>query len=419
MASRNRPSSIAALLARLRPGMRVFLHAGPSESLALREALAADPQRAAGVTFTGAFLPGVNTFDYAGLTETSRSAGPFVPPCARVSFAAGRHDHLTLHFSAMPTYLAAQSFDLAVLHLPPDKNGVFSCGLNAGLVGAVLHAQEIAVIVDPNLPYTRGATALGASQVSLLIDGDAPLLRIPSDPPDDVCRAIGWLVASEIRDGDTIQTGLGRIPSAILSALSGHRGLRMYTGMMTDEAAGLVEAGAIELSAQEGRPPILTGMAVGTEIVQALAGRRGVEFHGASVTHDLRRIAAIRNFVAINSAVEADLFGQINGEIVQGRQISGIGGSGDFARGARLSPRSRSIVALPSAAKGKSRIVPLLGPGAVTQPRSDADIVATEHGLARLRHLSLDRRAEAMIAIADPVHRADLAAAWHKIRTGL
>jgi acyl-CoA hydrolase len=160
-------------------------------------------------------------------------------------------------------------------------------------------------------------------------------------------------------------------------------------------------------------------MAIGTEIVHGLASRRGVEFHGADVTHDVRRIAAIRDFAAINTAVEADLFGQVNGEFVQGRQISGIGGSGDFARAARFSAGGRSIIALPSTVKGKSRIVPLLGPGAVTQPRADADIVATEHGLARLRHLSVDRRAEALIAIADPLHRADLTAAWHKIRAGL
>ena len=123
--------------------------------------------------------------------------------------------------------------------------------------------------------------------------------------------------------------------------------------------------------------------------------------------------------MAINSAVEADLFGQVNGEFIQGRQISGTGGSADFARAARFSRRGRSIIALPSAVKGKSRIVPLLAAGAVTQPRSDADIVVTEHGLARLRHLSIDRRAEAMIAIADPLHRAELAAAWQKIRAGL
>jgi acyl-CoA hydrolase len=420
MTSHSRASGIAALLTRFRPGMKVFLHAGPSESLALRQALKANPERAAGVTFSGTFLPGVNSFDYAGLTETSRSAGPFVPPSARSSFADGRHDHLPLHYSAMPEYFAGQAFDLAVLHLPPDQNGVFSWGLNAEAVSAGLHAREIAVILNPELPYTRGAAVPGVSRASWLIDGDAPLLRIPADSPDDVSRAIGRHIASEIRDGDTIQTGLGRIPGAILSALSEHRGLRMHTGMITDAAAGLTEAGAIDLSAQGGpSPPILTGMAAGTEIVYCLAGCRGVEFHGADVTHDLHRIAAIGDFVAINSAIEVDLLGQVNGEIVQGRQISGIGGSGDFARAARLSARGRSIIALPSTVKEKSRIVPLLGPGAVTQPRADADIVATEHGLARLRHLSVDRRAEALIAIADPLHRSDLAAAWYKIRAQL
>src|SRR5262249_32879334 len=155
-----------------------------------------------------------------------------------------------------------------------------------------------------------------------------------------------------------------------------HRGLRIHTGMIADEIAGLADAGAIDLSPHGGpSPPILTGMAIGTEIVHGLAGHRAVEFHGAEVTHSPSRIAAISDFAAINSAVEVDLLGQVNGEYVQERQISGIGGSGDFARAARFCPRGRSIVALPSTAKGKSRIVPLLGRGAATQPRSDADIV--------------------------------------------
>jgi acyl-CoA hydrolase len=134
-------------------------------------------------------------------------------------------------------------------------------------------------------------------------------------------------------------------------------------------------------------------------------------------THDVRVVAQIDRFVAINSALAVDLFGQANAEVVGGRQVSGTGGLMDFVRGARLSRGGRSIIALPSTAGGSSRIVPRLGEhDVVSVPRADADIVVTEHGAAQLRDKSLDERAEALIAIADPAARDQLANAWDALR---
>jgi acyl-CoA hydrolase len=404
---------IKALIDRLRPGARIFVHAGPSESLAFRTALQADPERAAGVTFVGVFITGVNDFDYAGLHPQARLASSFAPPRMRASVEAGRLDFTPLHYSELGPWIRAQRFDLAVLHCPPDRDGVFSFGLNADVAAAAASvARETAVIVNPRLPWTRCRAPLPASGVALRIDGDGPLLSIPADRGDAASETIAGHVAAFVRDGDTIQTGIGRIPGAVLRKLATRRALKLYGGMLSDEVVDLAAGGALAPS------PIITGQAIGSPVLHEFVRGADAVFCPTDETHDARRLMAIDDFVAINSAVEVDLFGQVNGEMLGGRQISGVGGSGDFARAARRAKGGRSIIALPASARGASRIVPrILGP--VSQSRNDADIVITEHGVAEIRHAGLDARAERLIAIAAPEHRAALGDAWRDLRAKL
>jgi acyl-CoA hydrolase len=406
-------SRIKALIDRLRPGARIFVHAGPSESLAFRTALQADPERAAGVTFVGVFITGVNDFDYAGLHPQARLASSFAPPRMRASVEAGRLDFTPLHYSELGPWIRAQRFDLAVLHCPPDRDGVFSFGLNADVAAAAASvARETAVIVNPRLPWTRCRAPLPASGVALRIDGDGPLLSIPADRGDAASETIAGHVAAFVRDGDTIQTGIGRIPGAVLRKLATRRALKLYGGMLSDEVVDLAAGGALAPS------PIITGQAIGSPVLHEFVRGADAVFCPTDETHDARRLMAIDDFVAINSAVEVDLFGQVNGEMLGGRQISGVGGSGDFARAARRAKGGRSIIALPASARGASRIVPrILGP--VSQSRNDADIVITEHGVAEIRHAGLDARAERLIAIAAPEHRAALGDAWRDLRAKL
>ena len=216
-----------------------------------------------------------------------------------------------------------------------------------------------------------------------------------------------------MRDGDTLQIGIGKVPAAILRLLDDRRGLGIHSGIVTGDVLRLVETGTLDIG-REGA--LVTGSAWGGPDLHALVGDPRVTVASAARTHDLRRIAAIPRFLAVNSAIEVDLLGQVNGEIVRGRRVSGIGGANDFARGARMAPGGRSIVALPSTAGRHSRIVPLLGPGSVSQAAPDADIVATEHGIAALRDLPLDARAEALTALAAPEHWAALAESWRDIR---
>jgi acyl-CoA hydrolase len=320
-----------------------------------------------------------------------------------------------VHYSELSAYFEARKIDLAVLHCPPDSDGSFSLGVNADVAStAARHAARCAIIVNKALPSTAMADPLPASFATHLIEGEGPVLANPSEAGDELSQRIAGHVAALVRDGDTIQIGIGKLPAAILRKLTGHRHLKMHTGMITDEVAALVDAGAMVGSANS----IITGMAIGTQVVREFSQSALCQFCSTDVTHDVRRIAAINGFVAINSAVEVDLFGQVNGEIINGRQVSGIGGSSDFARGARLSQNGRGIIALPAVARGKSRIVSQLS-GPVTQARTDADYVVTEYGVACLRHRSLDARAEALIAIADPAHRDALMQAWQERRKAM
>jgi 4-hydroxybutyrate CoA-transferase len=219
----------------------------------------------------------------------------------------------------------------------------------------------------------------------------------------------------------TIQIGIGKVPAALLASLRDRRDLGLHGGMVSDEVADLHEAGVLTGARKSQEPGIMVcTAALGGPQVYDWAGRcPALTFAPVSYTHDVRVISQIDNFVAINSVLAVDLSGQANAEMLDGRQASGTGGLLDFVRGARLAKGGRSILAVPSTAgEGRSsRIVPRLGVGDVIScPRADADIVVTEHGVARLRDKSIDERAEALIAIADPAFRGDLAAAWEALR---
>ncbi|MEW6256129.1 MAG: acetyl-CoA hydrolase/transferase C-terminal domain-containing protein [Pseudomonadota bacterium] len=411
--------ALQEIVALIEPGMRVLLHGGPVECAPFRDALRADPERARHVTFTGLFLPGVNLFDYAGLTPSTRVEAPFLPPSSHGSFMDGRLEFLPFHYSDFITHLSRQPADLAILHLPPAERGSFSCGLGADVADGVLRfARRVAVVANPAIPFTGGASALKVDEADWVCEQDTPLAA-PAEPAQDPALSeAAQRVADLIEDGDTLQIGIGRLPSAVLAGLTDRRRLRFHTGMIIDEVRQLLDAGACAPACAED-PPVLTGIGLGGADMRAAAARPEVAFHGIGVTHDVCRIARITRFTSINSAIEVDLLGNINCEHVRGRQVSGIGGASDFTRAARLAPNGRAIVALPAQAHGKSRIVPRLEAGTTSITRNDTDILVTEHGSARVRGLGLDARAEAIMALAAPHHRPALADAWRALRSTL
>ncbi|MGL4323403.1 MAG: acetyl-CoA hydrolase/transferase family protein [Beijerinckiaceae bacterium] len=398
---------------------RVLLHAGPSESAALIAAFQHEPELAANKTFTGLFIPGLNRFDYTALNPTARLETVFIAPSLRDAFSARRAAHFPMHYSNYPGFLERNPADVAILHVPPPRNGVFSCGLAADCIEGILaYARRVIAIINPAMPFTYGASALRTGEIDDTIEIESPLAVFPSDANDTATARIAGHVAEMVANGDTIQCGIGRVPASILRALAHHRNLRVHSGMIIDEIAMLSGKGAL-VSGNASQPSVITGIAVGTDILHQFCQRRDVAFHGNRITHNIRRIADIPNFVAINSAIEVDLFGQINCEMIGGKQISGIGGGGDFLRAARLAGNGRAITALPAESRNQSRIVPRLTAGTASMARADADCIVTEYGTAQLRDMTADQRAEALIAIAGPDHRNTLANAWRDIRAAM
>jgi 4-hydroxybutyrate CoA-transferase len=407
----------------LRPGMTAFVQGASGEPTPLLEALAAAPDASNGVHYVGCFIPGVNATDPASFHANARFTSFFVFGDIARSHAAGKVRFLPLHYTGIWDYLAGLELDLTLIQVtPPDGAGRCSLGVSVHFVPAALDRAKV-VVGEVNAAMSRPGRSyeIPYDRLDYVVNTERPLVTLATGNFGPEIHRIGAHVASLIDDGDTIQIGIGKVPAAVLAALRDRRDLGLHGGLVSDEVADLHEAGVITGARKSHDPGVMVcTAALGSVRVYDWAGRcPELRFAPVSYTHDIRVLGQIDDFVAINSVLAVDLSGQANAEMLGGRQVSGTGGLLDFVRGARLSRGGRSILALPSTAGGgkASRIVPRLGAGDVVScPRADADIVVTEHGVARLRDRSVDERAEALIAIAAPAFRRDLAEQWQALR---
>jgi acyl-CoA hydrolase len=411
-------ADLARVLAEFRPGLRVYLQGGVGEPLVLRRILAAAPQALAGVAITACLLPQMNDFDYAALEPSADFTTFLLPDGYRASFAAGRVRVRPLAYSTIAAVLASEPpFDLAILQLSaPDAEGLCSFGPCADFAPIVWpRARRRLAFVNETLPRTRRGPTAPLAAMDVVVEAPGPFVTGADAAPTPALAAIATRLAELIPDGAAIQTGIGGAPAAAVGHLSAHRRLKVRSGMVTPGYRRLAEAGALDPDAEH-----VTGLALGDADFMTWASQ-AFTFADARTTHDARALEAVGPLFAINSALEIDLFGQVNLEWRGGRLFSGLGGAPDFARAARRSG-GRAILALPASARGEggaSRIVGRLSSPTVSLPRNDIDIVVTEHGVARLADTDLDGRAERLIAIAAPDHRAMLTAAWRAIREGI
>tara|TARA_R110000782_G_scaffold68027_1_gene137148 strand:- start:162 stop:1427 length:1266 start_codon:yes stop_codon:yes gene_type:complete len=415
-----------AQLRALTPGpARIYIAGCSGEPVALADALRAEPDLARDLTFVGVPVPGLNRTDWADLHDTARAEMPFLYGDMRASFDAGKIRLRPMHYSDSYRDMVSGPIDLAVVMVsPPDADGRVSLGVSVDFSGAVLARTDIPAmaIVNRNMPAPADAPRVPLSRFAVVAEDDTPLVELTeSDLPPTFAR-IGETIAGLVGpDAACLQFGIGNVQQAALKALSeagGPANLRIHSGLVTDPVLGLIDAGRVVDEAGA----ILTGVAMGTQaLYERVARDQRFRFRAVDVTHGIDVLAAIERFVAINSVLEVDLFGQANAEFMRGRQVSGIGGLANFLRGAAASKGGMPIIALPStAAKGKvSRIVPRLGLEAVSLPRSDISWVVTEHGAVDLRGADIDRRAECLISIADPAHRVRLTDAWAEMRRGV
>src|SRR3954454_4698524 len=302
----------------------------------------------------------------------------------------------------------------------PDATGHYNAGLGIECLREMMEGARLVIAqINPALPWTNGDTLIEPGLIDILMPAEHPVLELPARPIGPVERAIATDVARLVPDRATIELGIGLIPEAVTAALGDKRGLGIHSGAIGDGVADLTTAGVVDNRHKEIDPGVtVTLMLMGTRRLYEFADRNPlIRIRSPHYTHDALVLGNFRRFVAINSALEVDLTGQVNAETAQGRNIGLTGGQMDFVRAANRAPEGRSIIALPATSRDRrhSRIVARLPDGIVTTPRADADCVVTEYGIAELKGRTLEERAEAMIAIADPAFRAELRRAAERL----
>lgn len=405
------------LKAFVRPRDTILWGQGAAEPLVLTRALAEQRARLGGVQ---AFL-GIGASDTFGPEHADYIR--FLSYCGtgtnRALVKAGRLDILPCHYSRLPALILGGQLKVDVVMVqvtPPDRQGRFSLGLACDYLPAALRAARVVIAeINEQLPWTEGVW-LEEGDIDAAVRSSRPPLEIAPPPLSEVETAIAARVAALVEDGATLQIGIGAIPEAVLAALGGHRNLGVHSGIIGDGVAELMLKGVItnrRKSFDVGKT--ITGTALGSgRLYRFLDRNAGIGFRPAEYTHDATFLARMDRFVAINSALEVDLSGQVNAEIAGKLYAGAVGGAVDFLRGAALSRGGLPIIALPSLASGRSRIVARLS-GPVSTARSDAGLIVTEFGVADLRGASLGVRAERMLAIAHPSHRDALARDWETV----
>jgi acyl-CoA hydrolase len=324
----------------------------------------------------------------------------------------GRLQIMPCNYSALPRLFADGSLprDVGLIQVsPPDNRGFCTLGVGVDYVAdAIAHTPILIAEINRRMPTSVGTPPIPIDSFSAVIETDRPLLEAPERAADEVDRMIGLRVSGLIENGDTVQLGVGSLPSAVLDELTGHTDLGMHSGMISDAVAKLVDAGVLTGAKKEiDTGVVVTGAALGTTSLYERIPELPVHFRAASYTHSPAVLAQLRSLVAINSAIEVDLTGQIGAEVRYGVYVGAVGGQADFSRAA-ANTGARSIIALRSLSRGDSTIKPVLKGGTVTTARTDVDYVVTEHGVASLRGTTLAERARRLVAIAAPEHREEL-----------
>jgi acyl-CoA hydrolase len=402
----------------VQPGDRVLVGQAMAEPLTLTASLVEQRARIGdfeiflGVTYSNTFAPerthGIRFSGYGAIGQSAALA------------RAGRLDPLPWHYGAMSAAFGEGGLraDVVLLQLSPSRRGRgYSLSLSNDYVAlAARHARLVIAEVNPHAPWTCGAELPDWLVPDILVAAEHAPLNVPAPRLGEVHAQIAAHVVGLIPDRACLQFGVGTIPDAVLGGLHAHRDLGVHSGVMGDRIVDLIEKGVVT-NACKGRDEgvTITNVMIGTRrLCEHVAENPAVRVVPASYTHALDVIATIPNFIAINSAIEVDLGGQVNAELADGAYVGGVGGQVEFVRGAAASPGGRAMIALPATARrgSVSRIVPKVS--VVTTPRSDVDAVVTEYGVASLRGCTLNERAEKMIAIAAPEFREGLARAWRE-----
>lgn len=405
-------------LGHVKSGDRVVIGHACGEPTALVEALVDRAPELSNVEIVHMVAMGAAKYAQPGMEKSFRHNALFVGGSTRKAVEEQRADFTPCFFSEIPRLFKSNIMPVAVALLqitPPDEQGFCSYGVSADYTQPAAECAKVVIAqINNNVPRTGGAK-IHLDAIQFIVEHDEPLIELNPPQIGDVEKAIGENVARLIQDGATLQLGIGAIPDAVLLFLKDKKDLGIHSEMFSDGVVVLAEAGVITNRKKTINPgKFMATFLMGTKkLYDFVNNNPDVELQSVDYINDSYVVGQHENMISINSALQVDLMGQVNAEMIGSRQFSGVGGQVDFIRGASRSTNGKSIIALPSTASGGkiSRITSELDRGAaVTTSRNDVHYVVTEYGVAELRGKSLRERAKVLIAISHPNFRDKLTA---------
>jgi 4-hydroxybutyrate CoA-transferase len=412
----------------IKSGDRVYYGGNAAIPRTLIQALAARKAELEDVQLIHLLLLGEDPLSGPEMAGHFRHNSLFVGPGDRQAVNEGRADYVPIFLFMVPRLFNERvvPVDVAMVSVsPPDEHGFMSLGVEILASRAACNAaRHVIVQVNEKMPRVLGDSFLHVRNVDGIVEGTEDLLTLEPGPPTEVEVAISRHIMELVEPGMTFQMGIGGIPDAVFAGLEGNLDLGIHTEMLSDQAMHAIERGVVtgaRKTIHQGK--VVISFALGSEeLYDYLDNNPLIEAHPADYVNDPVVISKNEKMMAINSAVEVDLTGQVCSDSIGTRIYSGFGGQVDFIRGAAQSKGGKPVIAVSSTAKGGtlSRIVPMLKPGAgVVTSRADVHYVVTEFGTAKLFGKNLRERAEALIKIAHPDHQDEivLAAKERKLLT--
>ncbi|MEO8653575.1 MAG: acetyl-CoA hydrolase/transferase C-terminal domain-containing protein [Ramlibacter sp.] len=419
-----RAVSAREVVSHIESRQKVFVHGAAATPTTLLDAMV-ERTDLEGVELYHLHLSGPCRFSEPRYRDAFIANPLFTDEGMRKPVEEGRAFFVPVFLSDVPNLFASRRIplDVALVSLsPPDRHGLCTLGTSIDAAKAATeHATIILAEINEQLPRTYGATVVPFDRVTAFVHTNRPLHEAHAVTIGAVENQIGEHIAALVKDGSTLQMGIGAIPNAVLTRLGNKNDLGVHTEMFSDLLVPLIERGVVTnryKNVHRGRT-VTSFVSGSSALFNFVHDNQLVEFHPCDRTNDTALIRQNPRVVAVNAAIEIDLTGQVCADSIGHRIYSGIGGQMDFIRGAALSEGGKAIIALPSTARNGqiSRIVPTLKPGAgVVTTRGHVQFVATEHGIVDLHGLNLKQRAQALISIAHPDFRAELAREIRAVR---
>jgi len=420
---RSRLTSAEEAVKVIKSGDKIYLHPGCAVPEILVDAMVARASELHDCEVIHVLTVGKAKYAEPEMAKHFRSTSFFIGKNVRDAVNEGRADFVPVFLSEISNlfYTGEIQIDVALIHVsPPDEHGFCSFGVGVDITKSATDVARVVIAqVNHSMPRALGDSFIHISKIHKVIEVDTPIMELPQIEPDatkdeiDVYKKIGENISSLIEDGSTLQLGIGKIPDAVLMSLEGKKDLGIHSEMFSDGVIRLVENGIITNEKKSLHPgKMVAGFVLGSKkLFDFIHNNPIAEFHPTHYVNDPFIISQNKKMVAINSAIQIDLTGQVCADSMGYSFYSGFGGQVDFIRGAARSEGGKPIVALPSTAKSGSvsRIVEHLSEGAgVTTSRGDIHYVATEFGVVNLHGKKISERAKALISIAHPKFRDEL-----------